>query len=592
MKCGLEIHQRLEGRKLFCDCPGDSVGGKALSEISREQHIVLSELGEKDRAAQFEGGRERFFTYQLFDNNCAVEMDEEPPHPMNSDALDAVLTISLLLNSKPLDEVHVMRKTVIDGSNTSGFQRTAVVANGGSISTKHGPVGIQAICIEEESAGIVEEKSGTATFRLDRLGIPLIEIATAPDITSPEHARETAEAIGTLLRHTGRVARGIGTIRQDLNISIEGGARVELKGAQELAMLGEIVQKEIERQQKLVELKPRISKLAQGQHLKIVDATHIFAKTSAKLMRKGIDSGQKILGFKLFGYAGILGTPLGENRRFGSEVSDYAKRAGVGGIIHSDEDLKKYGMSDGEISELRKALDLSASDSFILVIAEEAKAKKALELAFMRATISEVPEETRKVLPDGASSFMRPLAGGARMYPETDVPPVRISEEKLATIRANLPKKPEERKEQLLSMLNPELAQKMMKSRNLHLFERLLETGADPTIIATTLEETLVSLRRAGVEVEKVNEEKLRELFEEHVKGLFVKSAIPDIITNASKSSDSIRAIVSSLNLSRISGASLKKLAEKEGNDLKAVMAKYRLRVDAKELAELLQKKK
>ncbi|RLG19209.1 Glu-tRNA(Gln) amidotransferase GatDE subunit E, partial [Candidatus Micrarchaeota archaeon] len=183
MKCGIEIHQRLAGRKLFCACKGESESNKPLFEVRRMQHAVLSELGESDRASEFESARRREFVYHVYDNNCPVELDEEPPHALNRHALDAALEIALLLNSKPVDEIEVMRKAVVDGSNTSGFQRTAVIALGGSISVNGKKIGIQTIALEEESAGIVSEKGDVAVFRLDRLGIPLVEIATEPDIT-------------------------------------------------------------------------------------------------------------------------------------------------------------------------------------------------------------------------------------------------------------------------------------------------------------------------------------------------------------------------------------------------------------------------
>ncbi|MDO8339701.1 MAG: Glu-tRNA(Gln) amidotransferase subunit GatE [Candidatus Burarchaeum sp.] len=588
LKCGIEIHQRLAGKKLFCACDGESASGKPLFEIRRMQHAVLSELGESDKASEFESARRREFIYHVYDNDCPVELDEEPPHRLNGQALDTALEIALMLNSKPVDEIEVMRKAVVDGSNTGGFQRTAVIAVGGSISANGAKIGIQTIALEEESAGIVEEKAGTAVFRLDRLGIPLVEIATDPDITSPEQARTVAEAIGTLLRMTGKVARGIGTIRQDINISIEGGARVELKGAQDLALIGTIVQKEIERQKGLIELRPKIE-AGKTQQLKIVDLTQHFKATEAKLAKRGLEEGASILGFRLAGYAGVLGHSLSDGRRFGTEVSDYAKRAGVGGLIHGDETFDKYGFSEYELAEVRKALGVHEGDSFVMVIAEEQKARKALELAFSRAIRPEVPEETRKVLPEGLSSFMRPLAGGGRMYPETDVSPIRLTSERLARIRSSLSQKPEEKKSALLGMLNEELANKMMRSRHLHFFEKLAKDGTDPVLIATTLEETLVSLRRSGVEVEKISEERLRELFNEYGKGRFVKAAIPDILTQASKDVNAkIAEIVKALDLSRISGAELKKLAAGEGNDLKRVMAKYRLRVDAKELSELI----
>jgi len=146
---------------------------------------------------------------------------------------------------KIVDEVEIMRKMVIDGSNTSGFQRTAYIGSQGCIDTSHGPVGIDILCLEEEAARIVEDRGDSLIYSLDRLGIPLVEIGTAPDIVSPAHAREVAKTLGMILRSTGRVQRGLGTIRQDVNVSIKGGARVEVKGVQDLNLIDKIVEMEV-----------------------------------------------------------------------------------------------------------------------------------------------------------------------------------------------------------------------------------------------------------------------------------------------------------------------------------------------------------
>ncbi|MFH0922481.1 MAG: hypothetical protein V1811_00305 [Candidatus Micrarchaeota archaeon] len=255
LKCGIEIHQRLATKKLFCECYFDASKNEGFhvdSVLERRLFAVGGETGLVDAASAFESGKKKTIEY-LADSrsSCLVETDEEPPHTINEDALQTALTIALALNCKVVDEVQVMRKNITDGSSVSGFQRTALVATDGFIETSKGKVGIQSVAVEEESAGIVEKSATKDVYRLDRIGVPLIEIATAPDIQGGEHAKETAEKLGMLLRASGKAQRGIGSIRQDLNISINGGERVELKGVQELKLLPKIIDNEVERQKKV-----------------------------------------------------------------------------------------------------------------------------------------------------------------------------------------------------------------------------------------------------------------------------------------------------------------------------------------------------
>ena len=608
MKCGIEIHQRLDSLKLFCRCPSVIHEEMGDSEVVRRLHPVASELGEVDVAAQFEYLKGREYHYQVYDEStCLVEADEEPPHHLNLDALEIALQVSLMLNSKPVDELQIMRKTVVDGSNTSGFQRTSLLARGGFVETSRGKVGIQIICLEEESSGIVSgEEAGKVNYKLDRLGIPLVEIATAPDMVDSEHVRETAERIGSILRATGKVLRGLGTIRQDVNVSVEGGARVEIKGAQELAALPKIVEAEVKRQEKLIvireELKKRKARLGEA---KIADVSDAFAKTQSKLVKKVLDAKGAVLAVKLEKFAGVLGIELYPNRRFGTEMSDYAKAAsGVGGIIHSDEDLKKYQFSDGEIGEVRKRLGVSEGDAFVMVAAKKEVAERALAAAIARAWFALNPtmsEEVRKVLPDGVSTaYMRPMPGAARLYPETDLAPVRITERMVSDARKKLPEMPEVKLARLKKVLNSELAEKMMKSRNLSLFERIAaETKVEPTFIAATLEETLVSLRREGVAVEKISEAKMVELFGEFAKGGFAKAAVPEMLKLlAKKPKAKVSALVAEGNLVKLSGKELEAAVEKElasvpdkKKAVGAVMAKLRLRADPEEVMGIIRKK-
>ena len=275
LKCGLEIHQQLDTHKLFCNCPSILRNDEPEFSVERRLHAVAGEEGEIDIAAKHEVEKNRKFIYQGYsDNVCLVELDEEPPHEINKEDLRIVLQISLLLHAHILPLSQIMRKTVIDGSNTSGFQRTVLIARDGYIETSQGRVGIDTICLEEDSARIISKKQSVSVYRLDRLGIPLIEIATSPDIKSPEQAKETALYLGDVLRSC-KVKRGIGTIRQDVNVSIEGGARVEIKGFQNPAMMVKTIALEVERQKKLIDHGKKVKKEVRNA---LVDGTTKFLR--------------------------------------------------------------------------------------------------------------------------------------------------------------------------------------------------------------------------------------------------------------------------------------------------------------------------
>ena len=223
-KAGLEIHQQLNSHKLFCDCPFLLRQDEPDFTITRKLHAVAGEKGEVDVAASHEAQMDKEFVYQAYDTTCLVELDEEPPHEINEEALKIALHISLLLNCKVIPITQIMRKTVIDGSNTSGFQRTVLIARDGFLETSKGKVGIWYVYLEEDAARTIGDEKGKKIYRLDRLGGPMVEVVTAPDIKNAEHAKETALKIGELLRSC-KVKRGIGTIRQDINISIKGHPR-------------------------------------------------------------------------------------------------------------------------------------------------------------------------------------------------------------------------------------------------------------------------------------------------------------------------------------------------------------------------------
>jgi len=530
LKAGIEIHQQLDtAEKLFCRCPtvlrdvADRTG-----EFYRYLRATESELGEIDRAAEEEMKLVRKFCYYTYDTVCLVDHDEEPPTPMNPEALDICLTIAKMLDMTPVEQIHTMRKLVVDGSNTSGFQRTALVALSGAL-----PDGcrIETICLEEEAAQRVEGE----TFSLDRLGIPLVEITTAPCMRTPEAVQEVAAYIGMVLRSTGRVKRGLGTIRQDINVSIAGGARVEIKGVQELDLIAEVVRREVDRQTNLLAIRDALRDRGARVDRTVVDVTALFAGTKSAVLKKA----KFILAIRLCGFAGLVGREIQPGRRLGSEMSDYAKKCGVGGIFHTDE-LPAYGVTAEEVARLREFVGAGDDDCVAIVAASRERAGCAAEQVMIRAdmALAGVPEETRKMLEEGSSAYMRPLPGAARMYPETDVFPIALSGALWEGIR--VPELLTDRADRFVREfgLDGALARQVAFSERLSLFERAVAAGVRPTLAARTLLATCRELARGGVAIDRVSEDDILALLSAVEAGRAAKEAIPDLLAELARTAD------------------------------------------------------
>ncbi len=534
LKAGLEIHQQLNTKeKLFCGCPTLLRDTKESNfEFFRYLRPTQSEMGMVDRAALEEVKLIKKFIYKAYDTTCLVENDEEPPRELNQEAVECSLIIARMLNMNIVDELYTMRKIVIDGSNTSGFQRTGLVATDGYLESSAGRVGITVLCLEEEAAQKVEDRGDSVLYSLDRLGIPLVEIGTAPDIVSPAHAREVAEKLGMFLRSTGKVKRGLGTIRQDINISIAEGARVEIKGVQELDLIETIVEREVARQAALLEIKSELNKRKAEVSDKIVDVTSVFAGTTSKVILKALKGGV-VYAVNLTGFAGLVGRELQPGRRLGTEFSDRAKKSGVGGIFHTDE-LPNYGITEDEVKVLCNAVEAEVNDCVVMVADLKEKAQGAMEAVIMRAreALEIVPEETRRALPDGNSAYMRPLPGAARMYPETDVPPVEITQERIGSIE--LPELIEERIGRYMKQfrLNEELAGQIARSENFVIFESILQQvpNANANVVVRTLETVLFELGKEGVNVNNIKEVHLMELFRLHADGKIPNEAVSELL--------------------------------------------------------------
>ena len=527
---GLEIHQQLDtSRKLFCECPTERrEPDEAERTLTRYLHPTKSELGELDDAAVEESRVDREFEYLGFDTTCLVEEDDEPPSRLSREALDVTMQIAALLDMDVVDQAHVMRKLVIDGSNTSGFQRTTLVAQAGEISTSEGPVSIEDLLLEEESAQRVETTETGVRWSLDRLGIPLVEIGTGPDISSPAQAREAAETIGMLLRSTGNVKRGLGTIRQDVNVSIADGARVEIKGVQALDQIDEIVRLEVRRQVELLEIRDRLrdrdASVGEPQ-----DVTDVFADTESSVIAGALSAGGSVRAVRLAGFDTLVGHELQPDRRLGTELSDHAKRHGAGGVFHTDE-LPAYGVTEAEVAALREAVGAGPDDAVALVADGTETAEIAIEAVAERArtALDGVPEETRDATEEGTTRYLRPLPGAARMYPETDVPPVDPDPSEVE-IPELLTEKTE--RYQREHGLDAGLAEQVAYGRRFTLFETAVQQGVDPTLAANTLESTLTELRRDDVAVDRLTDEHLLDLLRLVDDGDLAKEGIGDVLT-------------------------------------------------------------
>ncbi|MGW8289155.1 MAG: Glu-tRNA(Gln) amidotransferase subunit GatE, partial [Candidatus Bathyarchaeia archaeon] len=468
--------------------------------------------------------------------SCLVEMDEEPPHPLNIDALEVGLTAALMMNMKPIDEVHVMRKTVIDGSNTTGFQRTCIIASDGWIKVGEKTIPIQAASLEEDAARKTgtQDDGKTILYRIDRLGIPLIEVATAPVIYSPMEAQEVAFAIGRILRDTGKAMRGLGSIRQDLNVSLPNGALIEIKGVQELELISKVVDYEVRRQLELFQIKEELQKRGvevEALKQEFIDVSEIFTQTKCKVIRRALNKKQLVMAVKLAGFTGVLKRELMPDFRFGTELSDRAKFWGrVGGVFHTDE-LPAYGITAQEIEALRKATGAGETDSVVFVADTTENGVDSLEAVVERAkeALTGVPAETRTAKRDGTTRYMRPRPGAARMYPETDIPPTLITAKLVKKIRSNLTESAEEKCIRLLQQydLNEKLVKQLIDSKYCVLFESIAkERGVSATTVAVFLTETLKSLRRDGVAVENVTDSQIMDIFGGVGSGMITKEAV------------------------------------------------------------------
>ena len=565
LKVGLEIHQQLASKnKLFCDCKIIESNEYDFT-FKRNLRPTQSEMGSYDQAALFESKKIKTVKYQSSKNaNCLIESDEEPPRTVNNEALELVLTISLALNCTIEDELHIMRKIVIDGSNTTGFQRTILVGRNGFLEVEGIRVGIQSVCLEEDAARIINEdkkEDENKAYSLDRLGIPLIEIALEPISNSPIFVTNVAQTVGRLLRSTKKVTRGLGSIRQDVNISTENGPVVEVKGVQQLSQLPLVIEYERKRQDALNQIanelkKRKIDESSFIDH--VTDVTQLLSKSSSKVVKKILSGDSRFTAFVLRRFKGILSFEPYPGIRLGKELGDLVKVYGIGGIFHSDE-LPNYGITTEDVESISDVLRMDKNDAFVLIGGPTKSLNTVLLELFTRIKkgFSGIVPETRSARLDGVTVFSRPKPGSSRMYPETDIPYISIDKRKLKQLSQDTPQPWNEIIDQICKKynINKTLAENIFDSKYFSLFEKIVShTSTSPSFVISKLTEDLVSMEREGYDSSILSEDVLFCLFTELDNSRITKESIPLVIEKLLKNeSMDVDEIISSFGTESIS---------------------------------------
>jgi len=596
LKVGLEIHIQLNThRKLFCHCPPVLRDDEPHFRLERRLHVSVSELGAVDPAALWEVRKRRRYVYEGYrDTTCLVELDEEPPHMPDEEALVTAVAVAKMFNAKLFDEIHVMRKTVIDGSNVSGFQRTMLVAYGGRSKILGYDIGIETIALEEDAARKMSEEGKTAVYRLDRLGIPLIEIATEPMTYAPQQVGDVAWIIGYSVKITGKARRGLGTVRQDVNVSIAGGAKTEIKGVPDLSLIPKVIEYEVMRQVNLLKIAEELKRRGvQKIEISTVDVTAAFGNTKSKLIRRVLDAGGRVVAVKAPGFQKLFGFEVQPGRRFGTELADYVRAwTELGGLLHSDE-LPGYGIA---AEEVREVVNRVGVESFVLLMGvDEKELEEAAKVVVERLNMAPlgVPEETRGANQDGTTRFLRPRPGAARMYPETDLPPIKITIELVKRAEEIAKVSLEGKLSELISMgLSRDLALQLVKSPHLEKFEEYVARfrSVPPQLIATVLLNVARALSREGVEI---TEEKLTSVFETLDKKIITKEAVEEVLRNM-KPGESAEEAARRLGLVKLSYEEVKKIVEEVAREvgrekaLGEVMRRFRGRIDVEDVKRAL----
>jgi glutamyl-tRNA(Gln) amidotransferase subunit E len=566
-KCGLEVHQQLKtAKKLFCHCPAGRYHDHADfdAEIVRHMRPTLSELGEYDGTALMEFKTRKNVIYRIKnETTCTYEIDDTPPFLLNPQAVEIAMEIALLLKTNIVGEFHITRKQYLDGSIPTGFQRTGILGIEGEIPLSQKKVGIIQLSIEEDSCREISDIGHTRIYSTDRLGMPLIETVTYPDMKTPDEAAEAAQYIRFLARSTGKVRTGIGAAREDVNVSITGGTRVEIKGVSHIAWIPELVHNEAFRQKALLEIKKELARRF-GDWDGWAPA-HLYA--DAKILPADFPQAKEIqekklrlLAVNLPGFKGILSFFTQPGKMFADELSDRLKVIAClekPNLVHSEQ-LEPV-LGEEAFAGLRKLLKAADADAQLLFWAAEADVKTALETIAERCRLAGagVPNETRKALADGRTIFERVLPGPDRMYPDTDSAPIPVIEDMIVRVRAALPAEVHSRLGQFKAWDIPvDTHPYLLKNNLVPLLEQIVaDFSADPRFVAVILGQSLKNLAGRLPASRDFNFRRLYELFafihEQELEKDIIKTMLPVIVQHPNMDFQSVLTTVNFKKLER-----------------------------------------
>lgn len=543
-KSGLEVHQQLlTEKKLFCRCPAGNYSENYNAEILRHMRPTLSELGEYDGTALMEFKTKKEIIYRInYDTVCTYEMDDTPPFMMNSNALDVAMEIAMLYNSHIVDEVHIARKQYLDGSIPTGFQRTAIVSVGGQLPYKEKSINLIQMSIEEDSCREVSDFGHRRVYITDRLGMPLIETVTHPEMKTPQEVAEVNQVIRKISRSTGKVRTGIGAGRQDVNVSVHGGTRIEIKGVSKINTIPLLTYNESMRQWNLLKLRQELWNRGINEDTfssRNEDITKIMRRSRFQPINDAVARGLKVRCVVLRGYKDLLRWQTQTDTYFSREISDRVRviacLSTLPNIMHSDS--MSESMPSSEWSMIKKAVGATENDTLVLVWGDDQDSVTGANEIIIRAKEAAIgiPSETRQALPDGTNGFERILPGPERMYPDTDLPPIRITQERFDTIKSGLPRSIWNRILSYQAMGLPEkLSEEIAGSPHANTFEQLVnELKVDPKFASFVLIDFIKRLKKEGLDCTLLTQANYFEIFQKYQNGDLVKEGILKTIRTA-----------------------------------------------------------
>jgi glutamyl-tRNA(Gln) amidotransferase subunit E len=518
LKCGIEMHRQVFTRhKLFCKCPVKPYNDVFHAEILRHMRPTLSELGEYDPTALMEFKTKKEIVYRLNrETVCTYEMDDAPPFGLNREALDRALVIGMMLNLNLVDEIHIARKQYLDGSIPTGFQRTCIIGINGWMNVDGRRIDIRQLGLEEDACREASDHGHRRTYITDRLSIPLIEIVTEAQMHTPEDAARVGNAIRRLCHLSGQVRTGHGRARQDVNVSITGGDRVEIKGVSSLRLLPALVHFEALRQKALLDIKEaaRARGITANDFDTELDVTAQAKKVTHPAFRMPWGGGTTARAIVLRNCSGLLSFPTAPHRTFGNEISDRIKVIACidrkPNMAHSDcpESFTLGALFD----EVRRATKTGAKDAIVIVAGPVGDVTTALgEIRIrMREALTCVPRETRKSLPDGSTLFERMLPGPDRMYPDTDLPPIVLDEDCFTRARGAQPEPLWEKEERYAALgLSKVQIERLFTQDAFTTFEALDgRVNVKPTVLAYLLLDWIPFLQGRGLDVSVLTAER------------------------------------------------------------------------------------